>query len=359
MIEIVNSDKNNSLPNILVVGIGGAGNNAVDRMIESCNEHVTYVAVNTDIQVLDNCKAETRLQIGSKLTGGFGAGADPSVGAASAAESEEEISQLFENANMVILTCGMGGGTGTGAIPVIARIAKEKKILTVAVVTMPFTFESEPRVTAAQAGLKELRKYVDTLLVIPNDKLLGISSKPFFLDEAFVMADTVLKHTILGITNIIFNRGVINLDFNDLKTTLLDKGMGHLGIGTVPAGGSIMEAVKAAVNSPLLETNIKGASNILFNSAGKINIVELNEAINYLREAAGKGVNIIWGTVTSENDSEDDVVITLIATGMKNASPENEKPKAAASVAPVKESSPVSHATALKLDIPSFLLERM
>lgn len=303
-------------PRIMVIGVGGGGNNALDRMINSQLPGVNYVAVNTDSQVLDACKAETRIQIGKKITKGYGAGADPEIGEAAAAENEEEIKATIEGSNMCIITCGMGGGTGTGAAPVIAKWCKDAGILTVAVVTIPFSFESMPRITAAQNGVQKLKANVDTLLVIPNDKLIGLSEKPLLLEAAFEIADSVLKYTIEGITNIICNRGIVNLDFNDLRTTLLNKGIGHLGIGTVDVESSVLEAVKQAVNSPLLETSIGGAENLLINTSGKVDIASLNEAINYVRELAGNKVNIIWGTVTKEGFEEDKIVVTLIATGM-------------------------------------------
>lgn len=320
MLEIKNDTPS---PKILVIGIGGGGNNAINRMMQNSQFHVTYAAINTDIQVLENCLCETKLQIGKKLTSGYGAGSDPLIGAASAEESEAEIETLIEGANMVILTCGMGGGTGTGAIPIIAKQCKDAGILTVAVVTKPFTFEGLPKASIAETGLENLQKNVDTLLIIPNDKLLNIANKPFYLEDAFLMADNVLKYTIEGITNIIFNKGTINLDFNDLKTILGNKGLGHLGIGTVDTDGSIMEAVKIAINSPLLETNIAGASHILLNSSGKVNLLELNEAINYIQEIVGKNVNILWGTVM-DTANEGQIIVTLIATGLKSPEKKSE-----------------------------------
>ncbi|MBO5373393.1 MAG: cell division protein FtsZ [Lachnospiraceae bacterium] len=310
-----------SIPQILVIGIGGGGNNALDRMINSNVENVTFAGINTDLQVLESCQAEIKLQIGQKITNGFGAGSDPSIGKAAAAENEEELIELVKDFDMVILTCGMGGGTGTGATPFLAKLCKDNGILTVAVVTTPFTFESAPRTAASQTGIEELKKNVDTLLVIPNDKLLTLTDKPFFLQDAFAMADTVLKYTIEGITNIIFNRGIVNLDFNDLKTTLLNKGIGHLGIGTTTADGSILEALKQAINSPLLDTSIAGATNILINSSGNINLTELDEAISHVRDLAGNNVNVIWGTVAADNFDMDKIVVTLIATGMQEKSP--------------------------------------
>lgn len=310
-------------PKILVIGIGGGGNNALDRMISSQVQGVNYMAVNTDVQVLDSCQAEVKLQIGKKITAGYGAGASPEIGETSALENEEEIKNAIAGADMCIITCGMGGGTGTGAAPVIAKYCKDLGILTVAVVTTPFSFESIPRVKAAQQGVEKLKTNVDTLLVIPNDKLLSLSDKPLFLEDAFQMADSVLKYTIEGIANIIYNKGIVNIDFNDLKATLLNKGIGHLGIGTVDVEESVLEAVKQAINSPLLETSIQGAENILINTCGKVNVVALNEAIGYVRELAGGQVNIIWGTVSEENFQEDKIVVTLIATGM----PDLEQPK--------------------------------
>ncbi|WP_026525237.1 cell division protein FtsZ [Butyrivibrio sp. MB2005] len=315
MLEI-RAKNNSNMPKVMVLGIGGGGNNAVSRMVSDASEYVEYIALNTDSMTLEQCPANKRLQLGSKLTQGYGAGGDPVIGESAAKESEEEIAELVKDANMVILTCGMGGGTGTGAIPVVARICKQLGILTVAVVTMPFSFESQPRVMAAKAGLKNLEQNIDTLLVIPNDKLLTITDKPFYMDEAFKLADSVLKYTIEGITNIIFNHGTINLDFNDLKSTLKDKGYGLFGIGIATDDETIIDAVEKAMCSQLLETNITGASNILLNTSGKIDIVALNKAVAYIREQAGENVNIFWGTVGSDTESSE-VVVTLIATGMK------------------------------------------
>lgn len=326
--------KSNSLmdvPKIVVIGVGGGGNNALDRMISSCNTRVEYIAINTDIQVLNACMAENKIQIGKKLTNGYGAGANPQIGETAAMENEEEIKAAIEGADMCIITCGMGGGTGTGAAPVIAKYCKEEGILTVGVVTTPFTFENTPRIVVAKNGVENLKANVDTLLVIPNDKLIGLSEKPLLLEDAFKMADTILKDTIEGITNIVCNLGIINLDFNDLKTTLVDKGVGHLGIGRVNKDASILDAVKQAVKSPLLETSIEGAENILINTSGKIDVVSLNEAICYVRDIAGSKVNIIWGTVTQADMDEEKIIVTLIATGM-----EKEK-KIHAVVPPIKE----------------------
>lgn len=315
MIEIFKEDYSNE-PKILVVGIGGGGNNALDRMIASNIKGTCYAAMNTDVQVLNDCSAEQKIQLGKKLTNGFGAGASSDIGEAAAKESEEEIKELITGYDLCIITCGLGGGTGTGAAPVVAGYCKELGILTVAVVTTPFSFENTPRITAANQGLNKLKDNVDTLLTIPNDKLIGISEKPLLLEEAFLIADSVLKYTIEGITNIIYNKGMVNLDFNDLRATLSGKGIGHLGIGIVDSGCSILDAVKQAIDSPLLDTSIQGASNLLINTCGKVNIVDLNEAISHVRELAGEHVNIIWGTVSSADFDEDKIIVTLIATGM-------------------------------------------
>lgn len=320
MIEIM-KDQLLDEPKILVIGIGGGGNNALDRMISSAIKGPEYVAMNTDIQVLNACRAEKIIQLGKKLTKGYGAGADSDIGEAAAKESEEEIKDLIKGFDLCIITCGLGGGTGTGAAPVVAGFCKELGILTVAVVTTPFSFENTPRITAANQGLSKLLENVDTLLTIPNDKLIGLSEKPLLLEDAFMIADSVLKYTIEGITNIIYNRGMVNLDFNDLRTTLSGKGIGHLGIGIVDSGSSILEAVKQAINSPLLDTSIQGASHLLINTCGKVNIVDLNEAISHVRELAGDHVNIIWGTVSSADFDEEKIVVTLIATGMNTDSP--------------------------------------
>ena len=321
--EILNTTVNNTLePQILVIGIGGGGNNAIKRMANINSNHVDYAIFNTDKQILDCCDVKYKIQLGEKLTKGYGAGSNPSVGEAAAAESADEISKLVDNYDMVILTCGMGGGTGTGATPIIAEICKKKKILTIGVVTLPFKFEGSPRYKVAQHGIENLKKNIDTLLVIPNDKLINISvsNKPLGLNDAFALADNVLRYTITSITSIIFNNGMINLDFNDLKTTLENKGIGHLGIGIVDDSSQIIDAFKQALESPLLDTNIEGSSNILINSSGDVNLLDINDAISYVQALAGEDVNIIWGTVQNGMADENKIVITIIATGMKDTS---------------------------------------
>ena len=350
MIEI-NTKADEKGPKIIVIGIGGGGNNAINRMKGAGFRNIRFVAVNTDIQVLDDSEADVKIQIGKKATSGYGAGANPEIGEAAALENEEEFKLLTEEADMCIITCGMGGGTGTGAAPVIAEYFKKAGVLTVAIVTTPFSFENTPRIKAAQVGVDKLKEIVDTIVVIPNDKLLSLSEKTLFLEDAFVIADSVLKYTVEGIAGIIYNRGMVNLDFNDLKTTLINKGTGHLGIGIVDGDSSVMEAVKQAISSPLLETTIAGADNILINTSGRINVLQLNEAINYVREMAGEKVNIIWGTVNQDNYGEEKIVVTLIATGMsdKKACVETPSVKAYEPVVPVKEDAGII--------MPPFLIE--
>lgn len=272
--------------------------------------------------VLDKSNADICLTIGKKLTNGFGAGGNPEIAYAAAEESTDEIKELVNDANMVILTAGMGGGTGTGALPYISKICKDMGILTVAVVTTPFSFENPNRTNIANAGIENLEKCIDTLLVISNDKLLSCNEKIVTMSAAFSLADSVLKNAIDTITNIVFNCGTVNLDFNDLKTVLGDKGYGHLGIGYADENTSITDAVKQAVNSPLLNTNLTNAKYVMINSSGDVNLIELNNAIQYIQEIAGKDAKIMWGTVSSEEQLNDNKnsVITIIATGLENTS---------------------------------------
>lgn len=366
MIELVCNESGTDA-RILVVGVGGGGNNAVNRMIDAGLKGVTFAAVNTDSVVLENSKADHVVKIGEKLLNGYGAGANPDKGEAAAVESEDTLKDLVHGYNMVILTSGMGGGTGTGATPVIAKICQSEGILTMAVVTKPFSFESRPRMATAEAGIARLREYVDTLLVIPNDKLFGISDRQMKLKDAFVMADSVLRYTIEGITNIVFKMGEINTDFNDLRTTLEKKGTGHIGIGTVSADGAILDAVNQAVNSPLLETSITGAQNLLINTSGEITLMALNEAVSHIKEIAGEDVNIIWGTVAPGEEDADKIVVTIIATGMPEPKPKKVQPKekpitrpaniSTANISYVSPSERVANIELKELVIPSFLEE--
>lgn len=300
---------------IIVVGVGGAGNNAVNRMVEEDIIGVEFIGINTDKQVLSTCLAPTIMQIGEKLTGGKGAGARPDIGEKAAEESSEEISQAIRGADMVFVTCGMGGGTGTGAAPVVARIAKDMDILTVGVVTKPFRFEGKARMENALAGIEQLKESVDTLIVIPNDKLLEIVDRRTTMPESLKKADEVLQQAVQGITDLINVPGLINLDFADVQTVMTDKGIAHIGIGTAKGDDKALEAVKQAVSSPLLETTIQGATHVIINISGDISLIEANDAASYVQELTGDDATIIFGAVYDEN-AQDEVTITVIATGL-------------------------------------------
>ncbi|MDY2628410.1 MAG: cell division protein FtsZ [Lachnospiraceae bacterium] len=301
---------------IIVIGVGGAGNNAVNRMIEENIGGVEFVGVNTDSQALTLCKAPVAIQIGEKLTKGLGAGAKPEIGKKAAEESADMIQDIIKDADMVFVTCGMGGGTGTGAAPVIARMAKEKGILTVGVVTKPFKFEGKPRMKNALAGIEELKKCVDTLIMIPNQKLLQIVDKKTTIPDAFRKADEILQQAVQGITDLINVNSLINLDFADVRTVMKDKGIAHIGIGYGKGDNKAEDAVKQAISSPLLETTIAGSSDIIFNITGDISLMDTSEAAEYVQELAGEEVNIIFGARYDENMA-DEVVITVIATGLE------------------------------------------
>lgn len=319
MLEIMTNEELGQAK-ILVVGVGGAGNNAVNRMVSESIEGVELIGINTDRQALDLCKAATRVQIGEKLTKGLGAGAKPEIGEAAVEENREEITELLKDADMVFVTCGMGGGTGTGAAPVVAEIAKSLGILTVGVVTKPFIFEGKPRMNNALSGIGRLKEHVDTLIIIPNDKLLQICDKRTSIKEAFNKADEVLQQGVQGITDLIFKPGLINLDFADIQTVMRDKGIAHIGIGTGKGDDKAVEAIKVAMESPLLETTVNGASDIIINFSGDVGIQEVYEAVSYLTEVAGDEANIIFGNVESDDVPEDEVSITIIATGLRDVS---------------------------------------
>lgn len=324
MLELM-SNEENTQARILVIGVGGAGNNAVNRMIDEEVEGVELIGINTDKQALNLCKAPVKVQIGEKLTKGLGAGAKPEIGAAAVEENREEISELLKDANMVFVTCGMGGGTGTGAAPVVAEIAKGMGILTVGVVTKPFMFEGRPRMKNAMSGIANLKENVDTLIVIPNDKLLQICDKRTSIPEAFNKADEVLQQGVQGITDLIYKPGLINLDFADIQTVMRDKGIAHIGIGVGSGENKAIDAIKRAMESPLLETTVAGATDIIINFSGEVGIQEVYEAVSYLGEEAGEEVNIIFGNV--DGDVEDDEVsITIIATGLEGTSTSSVKP---------------------------------
>lgn len=319
MLEIMTNEAESSAK-IVVIGVGGAGNNAVNRMVEETISGVEFVGVNTDKQALTLCKAPTVVQIGEKLTKGLGAGAKPEIGEKAAEESIEEIKQVLQGADMVFVTCGMGGGTGTGAAPVVAEIAKEMGILTVGVVTKPFIFEGKPRMNNALNGIERLKENVDTLIIIPNDKLLQICDKRTSIKDAFCKADEVLQQGVQGITDLIFKPGLINLDFADIQTVMRDKGIAHIGIGVGSGEDKAVDAIKSAMESPLLETTVSGATDIIINFSGDIGIQEVYEAVSYLTEVAGDEANIIFGNVESEDVPDDEVSITIIATGLHDVS---------------------------------------
>ena len=306
---------------IKVVGIGGGGNNAVNRMIESGVKGVEFIVANTDLQVLNCSKAETKIQIGEALTGGRGAGAKPEIGREAALESKKEIEDNLKGADMVFVTCGMGGGTGTGAAPVIANIAQELGALTVGIVTKPFSFEGKKRMDAAEAGIEELRKNVDTLIVIPNDKLREIIDKSTPLLESFKEVDNVLRRGVQSISDLIAVAGLINLDFADVKTVMEKKGKALIGIGIGVGENRATIAAEQAISSPLLETSIDGATDAIINVTGGNNLTlfEVEEATEVIRKNAKNDINTIFGAVINEN-LNDELIVTVIATGFEENS---------------------------------------
>ena len=317
MLEITTTAADNNAK-IIVIGVGGAGNNAVNRMIDENIGGVEFVGVNTDKQALALCKAPTLIQIGEKLTKGLGAGAQPEIGMKAAEESAEDLSEAIQGADMVFVTCGMGGGTGTGAAPVVAKIAKDMGILTVGVVTKPFKFEAKQRAINAASGIERLKESVDTLIVIPNDKLLEIVDRRTTMPDALKKADEVLQQSVQGITDLINLPALINLDFADVQTVMKDKGLAHIGIGEAKGDDKAMEAVKLAVSSPLLETTIDGASHVIINISGDISLLDADDAASYVRDLTGEEANIIFGAQYDESMT-DEVKITVIATGLEEA----------------------------------------
>lgn len=316
LLEIMTTEADTSAK-IIVIGVGGAGNNAVNRMIDENIGGVEFIGINTDKQALALCKAPTLIQIGEKLTKGLGAGAQPEIGEKAAEESMEELSAAVKGADMVFVTCGMGGGTGTGAAPVVAKIAKEQGILTVGVVTKPFKFEAKQRMLNALSGIDRLKDSVDTLIVIPNDKLLEIVDRRTTMPDALKKADEVLQQAVQGITDLINLPALINLDFADVSTVMKDKGMAHIGIGSAKGDDKAIEAVKLAVASPLLETTISGASHVIINISGDISLMDANDAASYVQDLAGDNANIIFGAKYDESMT-DEATITVIATGLEN-----------------------------------------
>lgn len=315
MLEISNNNTE-AAAKILVIGVGGAGNNAVNRMIDEGINGVNFICVNTDKQHLRNCKAPQCVQIGEKLTKGLGAGAKPEVGEKAAEENLEELKEMIKGADMVFVTCGMGGGTGTGAAPVVAKIAKDLGILTVGVVTKPFSFEHKVRMNNALAGIEKLKESVDSLIIVPNDKLLEIVDRRTSMPDALKKADEVLQQGVQGITDLINGEALINLDFADVQTIMQDKGIAHIGIGVGYGDQKCLDAVHTAIDSPLLETNIKGANHIILNISGDIALMEAYEAANEVQSLAGENANLIFGAKYDET-MQDQVVITVIATGLQ------------------------------------------
>ena len=316
MLEIKTNDAE-SAAKIIVVGVGGAGNNAVNRMIDERIDGVDFIGTNTDKQALQLCKAGKLLQIGEKLTKGLGAGAKPEVGEKAAEESSEEVGNTLKGADMVFVTCGMGGGTGTGAAPIVAKLAKDMGILTVGVVTKPFRFEAKARMINAVSGIEKLKENVDTLIVIPNDKLLEIVDRRTTMPEALKKADEVLQQAVQGITDLINVPAVINLDFADVQTVMKDKGIAHIGIGEGKGDDKALEAVKMAVESPLLETTISGATHVIVNVSGDITLADASDAASYVQDLAGEDVNIIFGAMYDAART-DCCTITVIATGLED-----------------------------------------
>lgn len=301
---------------IKVVGVGGGGNNAVNRMIDSNVQGIEFIAVNTDKQALYSSKAEVKVQIGEKLTRGLGAGANPQIGMKAAEESKNEIIESLEGADMVFITAGMGGGTGTGAAPIVAEAAKELGILTVGVVTKPFMFEGRRRMNHAEQGIERLKERVDTLVTIPNDRLLQVAEKKTSIVDAFRIADDVLKQGIQGISDLIAVPALINLDFADVKTVMHDQGLAHMGLGRASGENRATEAAKQAIHSPLLETSIEGAKGVLLNITGgqNLGLFEVNEAADLIRQSVDPDANIIFGAGIDEK-LKDELKITVIATG--------------------------------------------
>ncbi|WP_110932178.1 cell division protein FtsZ [Paenibacillus bouchesdurhonensis] len=355
-----------SLAQIKVIGVGGGGSNAVNRMIENGVQGVEFITVNTDAQALHLAKSEHKLQIGDKLTRGLGAGANPDVGKKAAEESRELIANTLKGADMVFVTAGMGGGTGTGAAPVIAEIAKECGALTVGVVTRPFTFEGRKRSSHAELGIEALKEKVDTLIVIPNDRLLEIVDKKTPMLEAFREADNVLRQAVQGISDLIAVPGLINLDFADVKTIMTERGSALMGIGEATGENRAAEAARKAIMSPLLETSIEGARGVIMNITGgsNLSLYEVNEAAEIVISASDPEVNMIFGAIIDENLKEE-IKVTVIATGFEHKSPAAPIRKPAAGAAETQEGRAASSLRPFgnqpsgdQLDIPTFLRNR-
>ena len=303
---------------IKVIGVGGAGNNSINRMIEAGIKNVEFIAINTDRQILSKSNAEVKLQIGEQLTRGLGAGGSAEIGEKAAEESREEIEKVLEGANMVFITAGMGGGTGTGAAPVVAEIAKSKNILTIAIVTKPFTFEGRKKALQAEKGLEKLKSNVDSLIVVPNDKLLQIIDRKTSMKDAFMIADDILRQGVQGISDLLIISGEVNIDFADLRNAMKDKGIAHLGVGRASGENRAEDAAKLAIQSPLLETTIDGATSVIYNVTGdkSLTLHEFDTASQIINQGADPDATIIMGRVIDETAGED-VIVTVIATGFE------------------------------------------
>ena len=320
MIEI--DHEKDGVAKICVIGVGGGGGNAVDRMIESGMGGVDFIAMNTDLQALIKSKAQQKIQLGEKLTKGLGAGANPEIGEKAANESREEILQVIKGAEMVFVTAGMGGGTGTGAAPVVAQIAKEAGILTIAVVTKPFGFEGRKKMQAAVRGIDILKNNVDSLVIIPNDRIFKVIDEDITLKNAFNIVDDVLRQGVQGISDFITNSGIVNVDFADVRTTMYNKGIAHMGVGHGSGKNRAEEAVKSAVNSPLLETSVNSAKNVLINYCGNLSMQELEKASSLIYSAVDVDANIIIGATIPDDKTNEDITVTVIATGFEPEEPE-------------------------------------
>lgn len=352
------------LTQIKVIGCGGGGNNAVNRMIKEGLKNVEFIGINTDKQALILSQASQKIQIGDKLTKGLGAGANPEIGKKAAEESKDEIAECIKGADMVFITAGMGGGTGTGAAPVVAEIAKSMNILTVGVVTKPFPFEGRKRMLQAEMGIKDLKEKVDTLVTIPNERLLSMVDKKTSLMEAFKLADDVLRQGVQGIADLITIPGLVNLDFADVRTIMVDKGLAHMGVGQATGENRAAEAAKQAISSPLIETSIVGATGVLLNVTGgaDLGLLEMDEACEIVREAADPDANIIFGAVIDET-LNDEIKITVIATGFDKEKIESKKNEKNESKVPLNSKEDKEEVEEFKkqpydedeLEIPAFL----
>ncbi|OXM15689.1 cell division protein FtsZ [Paenibacillus herberti] len=356
------------LAQIKVIGVGGGGSNAVNRMIDNGVKGVEFITVNTDAQALHLAKSEHKLQIGDKLTRGLGAGANPDVGKKAAEESRDLVASTLKGADMVFVTAGMGGGTGTGAAPVIAEIARECGALTVGVVTRPFTFEGRKRSNQAELGIEALKEKVDTLIIIPNDRLLEIVDKKTPMLEAFREADNVLRQAVQGISDLIAVPGLINLDFADVKTIMTERGSALMGIGIATGENRAAEAARKAIQSPLLETSIDGARGVIMNITGGANLslYEVNEAAEIVIEASDPEVNMIFGAIIDE-DLKDEIKVTVIATGfehkaapvpMRRPTAQSSAPEAPEQRQPAATPKPFNNSSSDQLEIPAFLRNR-